>query len=406
MPKPQIVLLGLMSRMPVAGVVWQTVHYLVGLERLGYDVYYVEAHACTPCDFIATPDEDGSEKAAEFIAGVMRRFGFTDRWAFHALHHDGRCWGMSESRVRELYRSADVIINLHGGTVPLPEHSATGRLVYLESDPVEVQIELVTAPRKVSEYLAPHRAFFTFGENYGRPDCRLPVSVRFPFRATRQPVVMDFWHGADRPARDFTTIGNWRQAGREIHLNNDVYHWSKHLEFMKFLDLPQRTTQSFELALSAYEPADQQLLEKHGWRVRPAGALSGDIDIYRDYITGSRGEFTVAKDQNIRLRSGWFSDRAACYLAAGRPVITQETGFSNILPTGRGLFAFSTMDDILAAVEAINADYALHHAAAQEIAREYFGSDVVLQELLDNVAGANDDCIADPVPSDVSGQEL
>src|SRR5262249_9580750 len=143
-----------------------------------------------------------------------------------------------------------------------------------------------------------------------------------------------------------TTVGNWRQGG-QVRYQDEVYTWSKHHEFLKFLDLPRRTRQRFELALSGYEPEDKRLLEDNGWGVRHAMDFSTDLDEYRRYITGSRGEFTVAKDQNIRLRSGWFSERSAQYLAAGRPVITQDTGFGNALPLGEGLFAFSTMDDIL-----------------------------------------------------------
>src|SRR6185437_1949530 len=136
--------------------------------------------------------------------------------------------------------------------------------------------------------------------------------------------------------------------------------WSKHYEFLKILDLPDRVGRIFELALSSYEEADRKLLEGKGWKVRNALEFSTDIDEYRQYLWRSRGEFTVAKDQNVRLRSGWFSERSAQYLAAGRPVITQETGFSNVLPTGRGLFGFKTMDDILSAVDRINSDYEGH----------------------------------------------
>ena len=154
---------------------------------------------------------------------------------------------------------------------------------------------------------------------------------------------------------------------------------------MKFLSLPRLIDQSFELALSSYEEADQRMLEERGWKVRRAMDFSDDLDAYRQYIQDSRGEFTVAKDQNVRLRSGWFSERSAQYLAAGRPVITQETGFSNILPTGRGLFAFTTMDDVLAAVESINSDYVGHCRAAAELAHEYFNYDVVLGRMLAEV---------------------
>src|ERR671916_3111487 len=166
--KGKIVVLGMMSRSPVAGVVWQTVHYLLGFQRLGYDVYYVEAHALTPLMLMQRADDDGSAKAAAFIAGVMRRFDLGDRWAFHALHADGRYYGMSEGQLKQLYRSAALLINLHGATQPLPEHSATGRLVYLETDPVLPQIELYHNVQGTVDFLELHCAFFTFGENYGR----------------------------------------------------------------------------------------------------------------------------------------------------------------------------------------------------------------------------------------------
>src|SRR4051812_29689244 len=139
---PKLVVLGMMTKMPVAGVVWQTVHYLVGFKRLGYDVHYVEAHARTPSMLMESERDDSSAKAAAFIGAVMARFDLGDRWAFHALHGDGRCYGMSKSKLHDLYRNAALIVNLHGGTEPLPEHAATGRLVYLETDPVQLQVEL------------------------------------------------------------------------------------------------------------------------------------------------------------------------------------------------------------------------------------------------------------------------
>jgi GT2 family glycosyltransferase len=381
--KNKIVLLGMMSKMPVAGVVWQTVHYLVGLRRLGCEVYYVEAHARTPSMFMTSERDDGSARAARFIAGVMNRFDLDGAWAFQALHDDGRCYGLSESRLQDLYRSADLIINLHGGTLPRPEHYATGRLVFLETDPVRLQMELHDGVREAIEFLAPHCAFFTFGENYSQPGCGLPVSDRFLFKPTRQPIVLDFWPQiANTPIESFTTVGNWRQCWGDVQFQGENYTWSKHHEFSRFLDLPGRTSQAFELALASFEEDDRRLLEAKGWRVRPALDFSMDLDAYRSYIAGSRGEFTVAKDQNVRLRTGWFSDRSATYLAAGRPVITQDTGFGDVLPTGEGLFAFSTMDEILEALESIGSDYARHRGAASELARECFDSDEVLGRLL------------------------
>jgi hypothetical protein len=382
LPRKKIVFLGMMTRIPVAGAVWGAMHYLIGLRRLGYDVYYVEAHARTPSMLMENDDDDSSALAAEYIDRVMRRFDLGDRWAFHALHDDGRCYGMSDTQLKELYRSAALLINYHGGTVPLPEHSATGRLIYLETDPVELQIGLYNNDREAIEFLEPHVAFFTWGLNYGNTDCKVPLPERFHFRPSPPAVVPDLWEGhGNGVAELFTTIGNWKQGG-EVKYQGETYTWSKHHEFLKFLDLPRRTGQCFELALGSYEEADQRLLEASGWGVRASMDFSTDLDEYREYICRSRGEFTVAKDQNIRLRSGWFSERSAQYLAAGRPVITQETGFSNVLPTGEGLFGFSTMEEILAAVEAINGDYERHSRAAREMARDYFGADVVLKQML------------------------
>ncbi len=383
MSRRQIVLLGMMTKIPVAGVVWQTLHYLVGLERLGFETYYVEAHARTPSMLMKHADDDGSQRAASFIANTLGRFGFGDRWAFQALHADGRCYGLSQERLDRLFGSAELIINLHGGTEPRTEHFATNRLVYLETDPVEVEIQLAQDRQETIDYLRPHLAFFTFGENYGRPGCALPVTELFDFRPTRQPVVIDFWHGRGFAAGDhYTTVGNWRQQWREITFGGETYGWSKDVEFLKFLDVPSRTRRRFELALSSFQEADRRLLEQHGWRVVDGLRLSEDIDVYRGYIAGSRGEFTVAKDQNVRLRTGWFSDRAATYLAAGRPVVTQDTGFGISLPTGEGLFAFSTQDDIVAALDAIESDYPRHSRAAADIAREYFDASRVLGRLL------------------------
>ena len=382
--KPKIVLLGFLSHFPVAGVAWQTMHYLVGFQKLGYEVFYVEAHGCTPSKLMQHEKDDGPARAASYIADIMARFGLQHNWAYHAIY-DSRYFGMNESQLKHLYRDAALIINLHGSHVPTPELTATNRLVFLETDPVDLQIELHNGKKETVDYLTPHCAFFTFGENLGAPDCLVPNSTRFKFIPTRQPVVMEFWerHGIG-DATTFTTVGNWRQPWREVQFNGETLRWSKHFEFEKFITLPKKLpAQRFELALSSYTADDQRTLESHGWRVLPGLDVSQNPDIYRDYISGSRGEFTVAKEQNIRLRSGWFSDRSCCYLAAGRPVINQDTAFGNILPTGKGLFSFRTPDDVLAAIDEIESDYAGNRKAAREIAAEYFAAESVMESLCD-----------------------
>jgi len=384
--RPRIVIFGMMTKMPVAGVVWQTVQYLIGFRELGYAVTYVEAHGRTPTMFMAQSGDDGWARAARFLAGVMDRFGFGKEWAYQARDAD-RHFGLDEAELKRRFASADLLINLHGGMLPLPALVETGRLVYLETDPVEVQVQLAEERAETIDYLEAHIAHFSFGENLGNHDCKVPVSDRFTFLPTRQPVVMDLWRRSwDRPGDALTTVGNWEQPWRQVRLGGEVYTWSKHHEFLKFLNLPSKTTQPLELALSSSSIRQEQrnLLANNGWRYRDALEFSLDLDAYRHYLISSRGEFTVAKDQNVRLRSGWFSDRSAVYLAAGRPVITQGTGFSNVLPTGEGLFSFATMDDILNSIDAVNSDYEGEAKAAYEIAREFFAHDVVLGRLLED----------------------
>jgi GT2 family glycosyltransferase len=277
------------------------------------------------------------------------------------------------------------LINLHGSHLPTVELANTQRLVYVETDPVEVEIDLFHGCQKTQDYLAPHCAFFTYGENLNQPDCLVPSPVPYTFLPTRQPVILDLWQPVDSDKdHRFTTIGNWRQPWREVSFQGQVYRWSKHFEFEKFLDLPHRSSQEFELALSSSSltAEDRQRLEGHGWHVRDALEFSNDLPAYRQYVAESRGEFTVAKDQNIRLRSGWFSDRAATYLAAGRPVVSQDTAFDSALPTGKGLFSFRTLEDVLNALDEINAHYAANRQAARAIAHEHFDHRIVLGNLL------------------------
>lgn len=378
-----VVLLGMMAKLPVPGVVWQTLHYLIGLRRLGFDPYYVEAHQRTPTMLMSRPEDDGSALAAAMIDRALRPFGLGDRWAFHALHDDGRVLGMREGELRRLYREAELIINLHGGTQPREELTATGRLVYVETDPVQLQIELHDGSQEARDFLAPHCALFSYAENLDGPDCTLPRTPGIDFLPTRQPVVLDLWDTGDRaPGTAFRTIGNFHQGWRSVTFNGETYGWSKDAEWRKFLRLPERTGERFELALSGYQDRHAEELARLGFAVRPALDFDDDLGAYREFIAGARGEFTVAKDQNIRFRTGWFSDRSATFLAAGRPVVTQDTAFGAVLPTGEGLFAVTDLDEAVAAIEQIAADPVAAGRAAHEIAREHFDAERVLGRML------------------------
>jgi hypothetical protein len=395
---PTLVVLGMMGRMPVAGVTWQFLQYLEGFRRLGFATYYVEDTGEWPYDPDRNTISDDPSYAVRSIGELMRRYGFADHWAYRAV--DGRVYGLSADELDGLLARADALVNVTGATVLREEHRRVPVRIYLETDPVLPQIEVAKGNPFYLDMLGAHTHHFTYGENIGQPDCGVPVTARFPYRPTRPPVVLEWWsEPAVAPGPAFTTVASWRQAGKDVEWRGETYTWSKHHEFLKIIDLPRRTPQPLELALAirgqpgpsdGWVPRDQEdaeavrLLTAHGWRVTNAMPLSREIAPYRDYLRGSRGELTVAKDQNVRLRSGWFSDRSACYLAAGRPVITQDTAFGKLVPTGAGLFAFRGLEDALAALDAVNADYAAHAAAARETAAGYFRAETVLAKLVED----------------------
>jgi hypothetical protein len=378
----------MMGRTPFAGVGWQVLHYLEGLRRLGCRVHYVEDTGDWPYDPEQNSITDDCRYTTDYIGRLMCWCGLSDCWAYRAAAQGGRLLGPAATRVDELLARADVLINLTGATVLREEHLRVPVRIFLETDPVRPEIEVAQGHQFTIDLLSSHTHHFTFGENFGAPDCGVPLG-RFAYRPTRQPVVLEWWHRSGAAPRSrradnrFTTVASWKQSGKDAEWRGETYTWSKHHEFLKILDLPFRAGRSFELALACDDDEDLQLLAEHGWRVVDALALSKDPLPYRDFILGSRGEFTVAKDQNIRLRSGWFSDRSACYLAAGKPVITQDTGFGNVLPTGRGLFRFRTIDDVLTALDAIESNYEAHSRAAWDVAAEYFDAERVVGRLLE-----------------------
>jgi hypothetical protein len=281
------------------------------------------------------------------------------------------------------------------------EGLAVSRLVYLGTDPVYHEIAFANGDPDARELVGEHDDVVTYGENIGSPDCAIPPLPRLR-ATTRQPILLDQWEAGPPATQAFTTVGNWMQTGREVDFLGHTYQWSKHHEFLKFIELPQCIDEPIELTMNLMDPSaihhgrgevvkalgmssdSRTLLESDGWRVADS-AFTADLWRYRDYVCASRGEFTVARDLNVRLRSGWFSERSACYLAAGRPVITQDTGFSRAIPTGEGLFAFNTMEEILAAFEAVHSDYERHSRAARAIAEDYFRAETVLAKLLNDL---------------------
>ena len=380
--KGKIIVFGILFWYPLAGVTFQFLHYLIALRRLGYDPYYVEDSGrwiYDPRLNDLSPDATSNLAA---IVPVLEQHGFGERWAFRGQYAGGGTHGLGDAQIDQLYRDADAFLNVTGAQELRDEHLQVKRRIYVESDPFASQVKVARGDAAMIQTLQAHDTLFTFGENIGAPDCAIPGG-RFRWLPTRQPVLLDLWPVADpKPEAAYNTITTWHNKGKDIEWQGDTWYWTKDREFEKFIDLPRRRPRvPFELAAGVNSEVLQLLLE-NGWRHGDSIAVSRDIDSYRDYIRHARGEFTVARDQYVRPNTGWFSDRTACYLAAGRPVITQETGFSKLYGAGRGLFGFRTMDDILAAVDAIESDYAGHCAAAREIAAEVFGAEKVVGSLM------------------------
>jgi hypothetical protein len=379
--KGKVVLLHLAAQYPFAGVLWQLVHHLVGLRDLGLDVYYLEDHGAWVYDPIANTVSRDPSRNLKLLAKVMERFELRDRWAFFDVT-DGEYVGMGRERCLRLLAEADAVINLCAATLPRDEHRRTRCLVYLETDPGAPQVRYAQGDNETRAMVDAHHAHFTYAANIGQPDCLLPTGG-LRWHPTRPPVVLGEWpaqSAAPMPPA-FTTVGTWRNKGNDLELEGRTYYWSKHANFVKMLDVPRRAEQAIELATDLNCGPDYERALAGGFSFRPVVPMSLDIDTYRSYISASRGEFTVAKDFYVGTRSGWFSDRTVCYLAAGRPAVTQFTGFEKFIPAGAGLVGFADDAGAVEALRAVSAEYPRHARAAREIASEYFDAHRLLGEM-------------------------
>jgi hypothetical protein len=386
MKRKKIVVMGFMGSMPIAGVIWQHIHYVVGLRRLGCDVYYLEDSARLPYNPQTFEVTNEFDYAAQVLNRLSQEFGFRNRWGFCAryLPHNPTA-GLSLKRIGQLYRDADAILNICGTQEFNDDLLVSDRILYIESDPGVEQIKIDKGVKSTADYLRRHRALFTFGENIGTKDFPVPTHG-FKWLPTRQPVVTDLWKTSRAPARAavFTSVANWSTSGlKDITWRGKKYLWSKSREFLRFTAAPKKSGEPFELATNIEDAKTQKRFLRNGWYFRCPLQMSVEYWSYRDYVRRSKGEFTVAKDQYVRLNTGWFSDRSACYLAAGRPVITQETGFTRNYGGELGLLSFRSLDEIVDAVKIINANYAKHCRAARALAREFFEAEKVVKSILD-----------------------
>lgn len=390
----RIIVGGMVGMYPVGGVAWDYLQYVLGLARLGHDVVYHEDTWSWPYHPLRNTYVDDGDYSAQFIGGFFARYApeLGGRW--HYLHLHDTSYGMTRADFDAFAADADLFINVSGACM-IPQ-ALSGRCikVFLDTDPGYNQIMLSekhawseNIGRWCASVLA-HDRFFTYAENIAGDDCLIP-KLGIDWRTTRMPVVTDLWRAYASPDENaaWTTVMSWNTFKGPLTLGGREY-FGKAPEFMKIMALPRQTQEPMEVAVGGLRIPRDDLIA-HGWRVVDAPRMSVTADAYRDYILGSRGELSVAKNVYVALRSGWFSCRSACYLAAGRPVIVQDTGFSRLLPADAGLYAFTTAAEAVDGLGEITADYARHARVAREIADACFDHRVVLERFIaDCAAGA------------------
>jgi hypothetical protein len=366
------------------GATWAVLQYVLGLRGLGHDVYLVEPIAST------SVRPAGASLPASINAGyfheVAVRFDLTARAAL--LQRGMRqTVGVAYADLVKMAQRSDLLINISGMLTDPALFEAIPRRLYLDLDPAFNQ--LWHAVEGLDVRLDGHTHFATVGTLVGRPGCDVPTCGR-TWLPTVPPIVLSEWPmSPGDTAAPWTTVGNWRGYGSITA--NGVHYGQKAHSFRRFMALPQRTRARLRPALAIHpaEVNDLAALRDHAWELVDPVVVAGTPDAYREFIRGSKGELAIAKSGYVQSRCGWFSDRSVCYLASGRPVVAQDTGFRHSLPTGEGLFAFDTLDEAVDGIERASADYGRHSRRAREIAECHFEAAGVLGRLLEQV-GATD----------------
>jgi hypothetical protein len=367
----KIVVAGIIARYPFGGVTWCSLMYLLGLRHLGHEVFYLEDTGECVYDYEKNTISLDSTYGLNYINKALSQFGLEENWIF--VDYETKYFGKSKSAAKQICSDADLFINLSGGSwFWRDEYRKIPRKIFIDSDPAFTQAAIAKGEEWYLEFFRGFDELFTFGSNLGESDCTI-APTPFEWKKTWQPIFCDEWKTSEPPARDvFTTVMTWKNHSFEDADGN------KNKQFMQFLDLPKLTKQPIELAVNG----GRDLLESHGWKTVDGMSVSKDLDLYRSFLQHSKAEFSVAKHLYVDTKSGWFSDRSQCYLASGRPVLVQKTGFEKVLPTGEGLLGFENLEEVLHGIDEINADYAKHSRKAVEIAREYFDSKVILEKML------------------------
>ena len=385
MPKETILIAGSLAQRPgIGGHAWVFLQWILGFRRLGYDVLFLDwldQPMCTDAAGKQCRVEDSVQ--LRFFLRVMEEHSLAGSFSLN-FNQGERTIGLPRTEVLERSKRSLFLLNVMGFLGDFEILATVPKRVFLDIDPGFGQMwqELGLAA-----VFGGHDHYVTIGENIGRDGCDVPT-CGFDWITTPQPVVLEHWPVADtKPAHGFTSIASWRGPFGPVEYRGKKYGLRVH-EFRKFATLPKLAGGEFDLALDIYpvEKKDIALLRDNGWTLLDPVAVAGDPAAYHEFVQRSEAEVMIAKNLYVETRGGWFSDRSICYLASGRPVLAQDTGFSKNYPTGRGLVPFSTLDEAVAGVKEIAANYDAHRHAAREIAEEFFDSDKVLRRLLEAVS--------------------
>lgn len=363
------------------GEAWVRLSWVLGLKRLGFDVFFLEQIAGVNCvDASGAPAPFAESANLAYFAAVMARFGLADRAAL-ILDDGAQIHGATPEDLRERAGRAELLINISGHLTYAPVMERVGRKIYVDIDPGFTQ--LWHAAGNDGARLGGHDLHFTIGANLGTAACSIPT-CGFAWRKTRPPVLLDQWSANGGGFDRFTTVANWRGPFGAVEFAGQTLGLKVH-QFRKFIELPRRVPQTFEIALNIHPADDKDLaaLHVHGWKIVEPASVAGGPEAFRSYLQNSGAEFSVAQGIYVQTRSGWFSDRTAHYLAAGRPTLVQDTGLAGHYPTGKGLIVFSTLEEAAEGAASIAADYRAHQMAARDLAAAYFDSDKVIASLLD-----------------------
>lgn len=375
--KLRIIVSGVIAQYPLGGLSWHYLQYLLGLQSLGHDIYFLEDTGQWPYDPRARGKSSDGSYNVQYLRSLMERFGLAEKWAY-CLPGPDQWYGLSDARRKAVIESADLLINVSGTLYRPAEYRAIARLAYVDTDPVFTQIKLALGREAWQTRIDIHDVHFSFGERCVE---ELPQTGHC-WWPTRQPVALSQWRPEMPRGNNFSTIMSWKSYGSVEYQGRS--YGQKDVEFSRFVDLPSAVAPSaLTVALNLAEPSVHNQLTQKGWHVVDPSVVCSDIDSYRNFIESSMAEWSVAKNAYVAMRSGWFSDRSACYLAAGRPVVVQNTGFDAVLPTGEGILPFATVDEAVTGIQEVERNFLRHANAARGIAEQYFDANKVLGALIE-----------------------